>query len=162
MDDPQEGFEFFRASSSLAPAIEENKELLRDKYAEAKALGEKANASRSTITYLKNSIESLRREQALVGLQGGAGGGGGEAGDDAETKEALEEAQHRRAIEKEKALYKESFEKLRVLKPEIEHIRKVLERGRANLQGQFDQWYSTLQNRDGKILMGGAGASAYG
>jgi hypothetical protein len=31
----------------------------------------------------------------------------------------------RRAIEQEKAVYKESFENLRVLKPEIEHIRKV-------------------------------------
>ena len=31
----------------------------------------------------------------------------------------------RRAIEQEKKVYKESFETLRVLKPEIEHIRKV-------------------------------------
>lgn len=31
----------------------------------------------------------------------------------------------RRAIEQEKVVYKESFERLRVLKPEIEHIRKV-------------------------------------
>lgn len=33
---------------------------------------------------------------------------------------------HRRAIEQEKVIYSESFEKLRVLKPEIEHIRKVM------------------------------------
>jgi hypothetical protein len=31
----------------------------------------------------------------------------------------------RRAIEQEKVVYKEGFERLRVLKPEIEHIRKV-------------------------------------
>ncbi len=32
---------------------------------------------------------------------------------------------YRRAIEQEKTIYKESFDKLKVLKPEIEHIRKV-------------------------------------
>jgi hypothetical protein len=31
----------------------------------------------------------------------------------------------RKAIEQEKVVYKDSFERLRVLKPEIEHIRKV-------------------------------------
>ena len=31
----------------------------------------------------------------------------------------------RRAIEQEKQVYKESFEKLRQVKPEIEHIKKV-------------------------------------
>jgi uncharacterized protein (UPF0305 family) len=36
-----------------------------------------------------------------------------------------EENTHRRAIEQEKIVYRESFERLRVLKPEIEHIRKV-------------------------------------
>lgn len=44
-------------------------------------------------------------------------------GDDIET--SAEENTHRRAIEQEKLVYRESFEKLRVLKPEIEHIRKV-------------------------------------
>lgn len=32
---------------------------------------------------------------------------------------------YRRAINQDKTVYKESFEKLRVLKPEIEHITKV-------------------------------------
>jgi hypothetical protein len=32
---------------------------------------------------------------------------------------------NRRAIDQEKVVYKESFDRLRVLKPEIEHIRKV-------------------------------------
>ena len=31
----------------------------------------------------------------------------------------------RKAIEQEKVVYKESFDKLRTVKPEIEHIRKV-------------------------------------
>lgn len=36
-------------------------------------------------------------------------------------------------------MYKESFERLRVLKPEIEHVRKIVEKGRLNMQNQFDQ-----------------------
>ena len=39
--------------------------------------------------------------------------------------ESPEEQTYRRAIEQEKAVYKEGFERLRILKPEIEHIRKV-------------------------------------
>ena len=52
-------------------------------------------------------------------------------GDGLEGKEAEqsldspEEETHRRAIEQEKLVYKDSFETLRNLKPEIEHIRKV-------------------------------------
>jgi hypothetical protein len=44
---------------------------------------------------------------------------------DGEGEMSAEENTYRRAIEQEKAVYRESFEKLRVLKPEIEHIRKV-------------------------------------
>jgi hypothetical protein len=153
MEDAGKAFEFFRTRSSLSPAIEENKELLRDKYAEAKTLGERANSSRSTITYLKNSIESLRRERALQGS------GEGKDENEEAPQESEQEATHRRAIEQEKLIYKESFERLRVLKPEIEHIRKILEKGRSSLQSQFDQWYNSLLGRDGKVLTGSQAAN---
>ena len=148
MEDPQIAFEYFRERCGLSPAIEENKEILRQKYAEAKSLGERANSSRSTINYLKNSIESLRREKALSSVSASSE-------DKDNDVESEQEATHRRAIEQEKGVYKESFERLRVLKPEIEHLRKILEKGRTNLQSQFDQWYSALSNRDGKILNNG-------
>jgi hypothetical protein len=61
-------------------------------------------------------------------------------------------SEFRRAIEQEKAVYRESFERLRVLKPEIEHIRKILEKSRATLQTQFDSWYNSLHARDGAVL----------
>ena len=44
-------------------AIEENKTILKQKYEEARVLGERANQSRGTISYLKNSIEAIRREK---------------------------------------------------------------------------------------------------
>jgi kinesin family protein 6/9 len=63
---------------------------------------------------------------------------------------------YRRAIEQEKTVYKESFEKLRTLKPEIEHIKMLLEKGRATLQQQFDQWFNSLYSRRGVIISTGA------
>lgn len=95
----------------------------------------------------------------------------------------------RRAIDQEKGVYKESFEKLRVLKPEIEHIGKVtqsqcccadlfsfqaptdlgialdcihqmIEKARATMQSQFDQWYANLHARNGVI--GPSHASTHG
>lgn len=124
-DDAAKSFDWFSERCSLRAAAEENREILREKINEAKSVGERANASRNTITYLKNSIESIRREKALQrvdnsGLQ-----------DSKEAEETEQESTHRRAIEQEKAIYKQSFERLRILKPEIEHIRKV---GRYSLQ----------------------------
>ena len=142
MDDPARAFEYFRERVSLSAGLEENKALLKVKYEEAKALGEKANNSRNSITYLKSSIEALRREAALAGrvIEG--------KDDDAVSQE---EATHRRAIEEEKVVYKTSFDALRILKPEIEHIRKILEKGRATLQSHFDQWFDALFKRDGRL-----------
>lgn len=47
----------------LKDAIDRNKEILKQKMSEAQMHGEKANQSRNTITYLKTSIESIRRER---------------------------------------------------------------------------------------------------
>ena len=61
--DPAVCFEWFRERCSLNSAIEENKTILKQKYEEARVLGERANQSRGTISYLKNSIEAIRREK---------------------------------------------------------------------------------------------------
>ncbi len=142
-DDAAKSFEWFQERCSMREAVEENKETLRDKISEAKTVGERANQSRSTITYLKSSIEAIRRERALQRLDKGEakdGGGGDE-------EESEEESKYRRAIEQEKTVYKESFERLRVLKPEIEHVRKIMEKSRAAVQNQFDEWYNNLHAR---------------
>lgn len=150
-DDMQACFEYFRSKCDLRDSIEENKNILKEKMKEAQTHGEKANNSRNTINFLKNSIESIRRESALRKIS--------------ESKESLkdgenedieemtpEENTYRRAIEQEKVIYRDSFEKLRVLKPEIEHVRKILEKSRATLQNQFDSWYNSLHSRDGAVL----------
>lgn len=123
-DDAAKSFEWFQERCSLNAAIEENRELLRDKITEAKMVGERANQSRGTITYLKSSIEAIRRERALHRLDVADSKDGDGSNDGADT-ESPEEQTHRRAIEQEKVVYKDSFERLRVLKPEIEHVKKV-------------------------------------
>ena len=55
-----------------------------------------------------------------------------------------------------------SFETLRVLKPEIEHIRKLLEKSRVMMQSQFDQWFNSLHQRDGVISKSNPHTSIHG
>ena len=153
-DDAAASFEWFRERCSSNDAMEENREILKQKITEAKTTGERANQSRSTITYLKNSIEAIRRERALQRLDD-------KRGDDDADDESPEEQTYRRAIEQEKAVYKESFERLRILKPEIEHIRKILEKGRLNIQNQFDQWYNNLHARENLMASTNAHESFY-
>jgi hypothetical protein len=153
-DDAAASFEWFRERCSSNAAMEENREILKQKITEAKTTGERANQSRSTITYLKNSIEAIRRERALQRLDD-------KRGDDDADDESPEEQTYRRAIEQEKAVYKESFERLRILKPEIEHIRKILEKGRLNIQNQFDQWYNNLHARENLMASTSAHESFY-
>lgn len=148
-EDAARSFEWFQERCSLRGAVEENREILRDKIAEAKTVGERANQSRNTITYLKSSIEAIRRERALQRLDKGGESKGSEEGGAAgqEEEESQEEKSYRRAIEQEKCVYKESFERLRVLKPEIEHVRRIMEKSRASVQNQFDEWYNNLHSR---------------
>ena len=46
----QEAFEIFRRDYEHNDAIEENKQVLKDRYAEAKSLGEVVNKSRAKIS----------------------------------------------------------------------------------------------------------------
>ncbi|KAJ1421191.1 P-loop containing nucleoside triphosphate hydrolase protein [Ochromonadaceae sp. CCMP2298] len=150
-DDAGQSFRWFSERCGLNASMQENKDLLRDKIAEAKTMGERANQSRGTINYLKNSIEAIRRERALSRL----------SQEDKGEEESEEEVTYRRAIDQEKSVYKESFDKLRLLKPEIEHVRKMVEKCRGNMQTQFDQWYSNLHARNGAIAAQSTHGSSY-
>lgn len=58
-----EAFKYFQTKSQLTASIDENKTILKEKYEEAKLMGERANRSRDAINFLKSSIEALRRER---------------------------------------------------------------------------------------------------
>lgn len=145
-EDPSACFEWFRERHELTGSIEDNKNLAREKSTEAKQMGERAQQSKSTINYLKNSIEAIRREKAIQGVLSRE--------DAAEEKDVDEEETYRRAIEQEKTVYKDSIDRLRTLKPEIEHIKMLIEKGLATVQMHYDQWYNSLYSRRGVILQG--------
>lgn len=71
----------------------------------------------------------------------------GAADDGKDALETPEELSYRRAIEQEKEVYKDAIERLKVLKPEIEMLRKMIEKSRATLDAQFNQWYEALHRR---------------
>lgn len=121
-----------------AQVIEENKALLKAKYDEAKALGADVNSSRAKINKLKAHIEQIRVERAMQGLSSEAG---------AVEVSDPEEEQYKGTIEAEKERYKRSFNRLKELKTEIEHLQLMLEQSRKRLQKDFDGWFLLLERQ---------------
>ncbi|KAK3576776.1 hypothetical protein CHS0354_014591 [Potamilus streckersoni] len=127
----QEAFEIFRRDYEHNDAIEENKQALKERYASAKALGEFVNRSRSQINHIKAQIEHHRMQMAMQGLV-----------DDNNPEPDEVEQQLRKEMEAEKSRYKESFNKLRNLKTEIEHLQHLLEKSRVKLLKDFELWWT--------------------
>ncbi|KAL3874319.1 hypothetical protein ACJMK2_037350 [Sinanodonta woodiana] len=127
----QEAFEIFRRDYDHNDAIEENKQALKDRYASAKSLGEFVNRSRTQINHIKAKIEHHRMQMAMQGLV-----------DNNNPEPDEMEQQLRKEMEAEKSRYKESFNKLRNLKTEIEHLQHLLEKSRVKLLKDFELWWS--------------------
>mmetsp|Transcript_7414 Transcript_7414/g.19382 ORF Transcript_7414/g.19382 Transcript_7414/m.19382 type:complete len:741 (-) Transcript_7414:23-2245(-) len=136
-DDPKQAWLYFREKCRIAHVLEDNKRVLKEKYTEAKACGEKVNATRKAIAYLKQSIEAIRRERAIEGV----------VNEDDLQKADPEEQRKIDAIAQEKDVYKTNFESLRRLKTEIEHVQRMLESGRKKLQKEYDEWYAHVLRR---------------
>ncbi|KNC49808.1 uncharacterized protein AMSG_11935 [Thecamonas trahens ATCC 50062] len=138
-----EAFEAFKASYANTEWLASNQELLKDKYAEAKALGEEVNASRQSINGVKAMIEQLRVERAMQGILDD------DVHPDAPNTSApdSEEARLKVAVEKEKAKYKRAFYKLKDLRREIEHLQLLMEKNRVKMSQDFEVYYLTLATR---------------
>ena len=147
--DKKRSFEAFREHYERRDVIDENKQLLRDRYTNAKAMGEKVNMARQRINSIKGNIEQLRVESAMRGVQAEDGGGGespvGTAADDAEVEGRLRED-----MAAQKTVYKNSFQDLRELKGEIERIQRHLEKLRLKMQEDFESWYVLGAKEAGK------------
>jgi len=126
----------FRKSYRKNEAIEENKQLLKAKYQEAKTLGESVNQARQRINKLKGWIEQRRIERSMHQVAEGL--------DPAEAPEDPEEEKAKGAIEKEKVSYRDSFNQLRDMKKEIEHLQMLLEQSRTKLQADFEKWLESM------------------
>lgn len=129
----KEAFETFRRDYPHNDTIEENKHTLKQRYAEAKRLGEQVNTSRQKINSIKGQIEQHRVRRSMQGFVNGTEGG--EDVDPVEQK-------LRQDIEEEKSNYKESFTRLRSLKTEIEHLQHLLEKAKVKMQKDFEIWWA--------------------
>ena len=129
--DRNQAFEHFRKSYRKNEAIEENKAILKEKYASAKAMAAKVNAARQQINFLKSTIEQLRKERAMQGVVEGEG----------VQEEDPEEERAKSQIEVQKEAYKRGYASLKSLKAEIEHLQLMLEKSRKGLQKDFEQWF---------------------
>ena len=136
LQDKKKSFEVFRQSYHANAAVEENKKLLRQRYMQAKGMGQKVNAARSTINTIKRQIEQLRVAQS-------------EALEDENSKTDPEEAaeaekQLKRKMDACKQEYKDYFNGLREMKAEIERIQKQLEKQRIRMQNDFEKWHTVM------------------
>lgn len=66
--DRAKSFELFRKSYRKNEAMEENRELLKEKYGRGKQLGVSVNNNRQLIKDLTNKIEQIRKQNALRGM----------------------------------------------------------------------------------------------
>ncbi|XP_031436011.1 kinesin-like protein KIF6 isoform X1 [Clupea harengus] len=134
----QEAFEIFRRDHDNQLIIEENKSLLKQRYSEAKTLGEKVNNVRSKINELKRQLELRRRQTAVQGLT---------TGSPVPENPGPVEERLLSEIEEEKKNYKSIFGRLKGLKTEIEHLQLLLERAKVKLQMDFHEWWKQEANK---------------
>ncbi|KAK3093801.1 hypothetical protein FSP39_020407 [Pinctada imbricata] len=132
----QEAFELFRRDYHQSDDIEDNKRALKQRYADAKSLGEHVNKSRNKINHVKSQIEQHRMQLAMQGLV------------DPNNPEPDDvEQEMREEMEEEKLRYKECFNKLRNLKTEIEHLQHLLEKSKVKMMKDFEMWWAEQTNK---------------
>ncbi|XP_061113180.1 kinesin-like protein KIF6 [Conger conger] len=128
----QEAFEIFMKDHEDSLVIEDNKAILKLRFAEAKALGEQVNEARGQ-NELKRQLEQRRMQTAAQGVTEG-------------TAEAMEpdpvDERLCGQIEQEKTGYKSTFGRLKALKTEIEHLQLLLERSKVKVQRDFQEWWA--------------------
>ncbi|XP_060045728.1 kinesin-like protein KIF6 [Erinaceus europaeus] len=121
----QEAFEIFKRDHADSVTIEDNKQILKQRFSEAKALAESINEARSKIGISENI--------ALPKMQ-----------------DPLEE-KLRSQVEEEKKRYKTMFKHLKALKVEIEHLQLIMDKAKVKLQKEFEDWWTeeatTLQDQ---------------
>lgn len=105
-------FELFRKSYRKNEAMEENRELLKEKYGRGKQLGINVNTNRQQIKDYTNRIEQIRKQNALRGM----------VDDTGEIIKTDEESKIQIEINLLKSTYQLEYNELKDLKTEIERI----------------------------------------
>ena len=125
-------FELFQNSYKKREAIEENKQELKAKYERAKALGQAVNDSRSAINDINAKLQKRREQLSVAALSADV------SWDDAERDDHV--ISLKQELEGEKQSYRESFNNLRDIKAEIEHLQRLLDTSKQKLQSDFEEW----------------------
>ncbi|XP_010159725.1 PREDICTED: kinesin-like protein KIF6, partial [Eurypyga helias] len=129
----QEAFEVFKRDHADSITIEDNKHHLKQRFAEAKCLGEKLNEVRNKINHLKGVITQRHIQRAALAVSSPS--------EELNTLDPVEE-ELRMQIEAEKKSYKTMFNRLKGLKVEIEHLQLLMEKVKVKLQKDFETWWS--------------------
>ncbi|XP_029891779.1 kinesin-like protein KIF6 isoform X1 [Aquila chrysaetos chrysaetos] len=129
----QEAFEVFKQDHADSITIEDNKQLLKQKFAEAKCLGEKLNEVRIKINHLKGEITQRHVQRAALAVSSPS--------EELNTLDPVEE-KLRTQIEEEKKSYKAMFNRVKGLKIEIEHLQLLIKKVKMKLQKDFEVWWS--------------------
>ncbi|NWY50801.1 KIF6 protein, partial [Chionis minor] len=129
----QEAFEVFKREHADSITMEDNKHLLKQRFAEAKCLGEKLNEVRNKINHLKGEITRRHIQRAALAVSNPS--------EELNMLDPVEE-KLRMQIEEEKKSYKTMFNRLKGLKVEIEHLQLLMEKVKMKLQKDFESWWS--------------------
>ncbi|NXM96342.1 KIF6 protein, partial [Sylvia borin] len=128
----QEAFEVFKRDHADSITIEDNKQLLKQRFDEAKYLGEKLNEVRNKINHLKGKIIQRQIQRAALAVSNPS---------EELTFDPVEE-NLRMQVEEEKKSYKAVYGRFKGLKVEIEHLQLLMEKVKLKLQKDFEVWWS--------------------
>merc|ERR1712136_386973 len=114
---------------------------------EAKTLGQRVNDSRNDINQLKSSLDRLRRQIAVRSSI-----------HDDDYQENEREKNILKDLDLAKIEYKTSFNRLKTMKAEIDHLHHLLDKARVQMQHDFDKWweYQQLTNGRDDVISGGS------
>ncbi|XP_057554171.1 kinesin-like protein KIF6 [Hippopotamus amphibius kiboko] len=129
----QEAFEIFKRDHTDSVTIEDNKQILKQRFSEAKALGESINEARSKIGRLKEEITQRHMQQVALGISENT---------PVPSMPDLLEEKLRSQLEEEKRRYKTMFTRLKALKVEIEHLQLLMDKAKVKLQKEFEAWWA--------------------
>ncbi|XP_058437397.1 kinesin-like protein KIF6 isoform X3 [Marmota monax] len=128
----QEAFEIFKRDHADSVTIDDNKQILKQRFSEAKALGESINEARSKIGHLKEEITRRHIQQVALGVSENV----------AFPSTPDQEDRLRSQLEEEKRRYKIMFTRLKALKVEIEHLQLLMDKAKVKLQKEFEAWWA--------------------
>ncbi|XP_060225623.1 kinesin-like protein KIF6 isoform X1 [Meriones unguiculatus] len=129
----QEAFEIFKRDHADSVTIDDNKQILKQRFSEAKALGESINGTRSKIGQLKEAITQRHLQKAALGLSRNMV---------TPDMPDPQEEKLRVQLEEEKSRYKMTFTRLKALKVEIEHLQLLMDKAKVKLQKEFEAWWA--------------------